>query len=192
MIEFYKNDDISRQLPRRKDVIRIKDPVTGEKTAVPKRVMMFNLREAFAIFKEINPIDEIGLSKFCTLRPTEVSIVSSKSQEVCCCPYCENMKFLFTASRWKEGTNMKELSDLVATMVCDTHCPACMKCQCKDCPYATDMSATLQELMDDDREELLVKQWKGSLLEIKELVLCASEIHCKEISCTLCSSCRGQ
>ena len=41
------------------------------------------------------------------------------------------------------------------------------------------MSATLQELMDDDREELLVKQWKGGLLEIKEFTvtdLC-DEIH---------------
>ena len=169
VIQFYKQDDISRQLPGWMDVINVKDPLTGEKTTIPKRLMNLNLREAFAVFKETHPDVQIGLSKFCTLRPKEVNIVSSKSHEVCCCPYCENMNFLFNASRWKDDTNIKQMSDLLATMVCDTANPACMKCLCKDCPSATDMSATLRDLMDDDRDELLVKMWKGGgALEIKE------------------------
>ena len=162
VLAFYKRDDISRQLPGRKDIVRIKNPQTGNKDVFNKRLMNFNLREAFTIYKEENPNDTIGISKFCSLRPKEVGIVSSKSQEVCCCPYCENMKFLFDASKWKADAKITQISHLVAAMVCDPENHGCMKCQCKDCPRATDMSDTLRDMMDDEQSEILVEQWNGS------------------------------
>lgn len=150
-----------------KDVRRVKDKVTGEKRTIINRLLMFNLREVYSLFKEKNPTITVGLSTFCASRPLEVKLASNKSQEVCCCPYCENMLFLFNAAPWSVDSHIKQLPDIVASLVCDTTSEACMKCVCQSCPRSTDTSFTLRALMDLNIEEVIYKQWKGGLLEMK-------------------------
>lgn len=177
--QFYLQDDISRQQPGMKDVRRVKDKVTGKKRTVINCLLMFNLREVYQLFKEKHPTVKVGLSTFCTLRPIEVRIASCKSQEVCCCPYCENMLFLFKAAPWKEDCHIKQLPDMITVLVCDTNDEGCMKSHCQSCPRSIDTSEILLASMDRDVEEVILKQWKGGLLEIKETTvqeLC-EEIH---------------
>ena len=52
---FYRRDDILRQLPGIKDVISVKNVATGNNTKIQKRLLMLNLREAWTIYTEDHP-----------------------------------------------------------------------------------------------------------------------------------------
>ncbi|GBN42625.1 hypothetical protein AVEN_91886-1 [Araneus ventricosus] len=62
---FYYRDDVSRQLPGKKDVKSIRNIETNKKACLQKRLLMYNLKDAFQLFKIDRPNIEIGLSKFC-------------------------------------------------------------------------------------------------------------------------------
>ena len=55
VINFYKRDDISRELPGKEQVKSVKSKETGIKTLCPKRVLNFTLRETHKLFKEEFP-----------------------------------------------------------------------------------------------------------------------------------------
>lgn len=164
--DFYLQDDISRQLPGKKDVKSIKNVETGKKEKVAKRMLMYNLREVHKLFMDQHTEHKIGLSKFCELRPQQVMLVSSKSQDVCCCPYCENMMFLFSAVKWK---NNMTLNDLLTLCVCDPDNAQCMKRLCTRCPIATETTTLFLEWLQDNESEVTVKRWNGGTLTCREM-----------------------
>lgn len=164
--DFYLQDDISRQLPGKKDVKSIKNVETGRKEKVAKRMLMYNLREVHKLFMDQHTEHKIGLSKFCEFRPQQVMLVSSKSQEVCCCPYCENMSFLFSAVKWK---NKMTLNDLLTLCVCDPDNAQCMKRLCTSCPIATETATLFLEWLQDNESEKTVKRWNGGTLTCREM-----------------------
>lgn len=131
-IDFYYNDDISRILPGKKDVKSVKDALTNKKVKLQKRLLMYNLREVYELFKTDNPNETIGLSTFCQLRPEEVQTVGSKDQEVCCCPYCENVAFLLKKCKWNT-INIQSERELISLIVCDQENADCMKQKCEKC-----------------------------------------------------------
>lgn len=166
IVKFFLRDDISRQLPGKKDVISVKRD--GVKVKVAKRLLMFNLKETHqAYLKEHEGLGSVGISTFCNLRPKEVSLVSSKSQTVCCCPYCENIQLLFKSVQWSRtyNYNPKNVRELVSMVVCDQECSKCMKRDCKQCPTDATICETLNTAIDDDRESILVNQWKKGKLD---------------------------
>lgn len=165
--QFYNQDDISRQLPGRKDVKVVKDKETGEKKTLVKRLLMYNLREAFILFKEQNLEIMIGLSKFCELRPVNILLVSFKSQEVCCCPYCENIKFIFNSLKWSTMI-IKSLNDLVEYLTCNSKSSICMQGSCKECCIVANVLNKMMNsaLLADERQDFSYMQWKGGKLEI--------------------------
>lgn len=66
---FYCDDENSRPCPGKKDFVRVTE--NGEKIEKQRRLLMCNLDEAFALFKE-KPLEvKIGFSKFAELRPKE-------------------------------------------------------------------------------------------------------------------------
>lgn len=168
--QFYCRDTISRQYPNRKDVINIKKS-DGTREAVAKRLLMYNLREVHHLFKAEYPNTQIGLSLFCTLRPIHCVIVSSKSQEVCCCPICANLKFLFYSVKWMpsevDNRPPSSIREMLVTFVCDPENTACMRGECTECPIRTTDDFAILDLIDEDNEavEIQIKQWenKGNL-----------------------------
>ena len=69
VISFYKEDDISRPMPGKKDCFTIGK--NGEKIKVQKKLVLSNLEETYRQFKDRYPETEIGFSKFASLRPRE-------------------------------------------------------------------------------------------------------------------------
>ena len=70
VVQFFYDDDVSRQMPGKKDCVTIKEE--GRRIVKQKRLLLANLREAYVHFKGENPDLAIGLTTFCTLRPREV------------------------------------------------------------------------------------------------------------------------
>lgn len=76
--------------PGQKDVKSIN--LDGKKCNVRKRLLLGNLKEIFKKFKKENPTVEIGLTKFCSLRPDYCVLAGSGgTHRVCVCPIHENM-----------------------------------------------------------------------------------------------------
>ncbi len=55
---FFQVDEYSRLLPGKKDVVSV-----SKNTYQQKRLLLCNLKEVYAMFKEIYPMDKIGFSK---------------------------------------------------------------------------------------------------------------------------------
>ena len=66
--DFFEDDSISRQMPGKKDCISVRDS-EGKKVNMQKRLVLSNLKEVFAKFKELDDHPDIGFSSFAALRP---------------------------------------------------------------------------------------------------------------------------
>ena len=70
VISFYKEDDISRPMPGKKDCFTIEK--NGEKLKVQKKLVLSNLKETYRQFKDLYPETKLGFSKFSSLRQESV------------------------------------------------------------------------------------------------------------------------
>ena len=66
--EFFLREDVSRWTPGRKEYVK----VGREKKQ--KRYMNMTLKEAFSIYQEEDHAESVKFSKFCELRPQEVTM----------------------------------------------------------------------------------------------------------------------
>ena len=91
---FFEDDNThARLMPGKKDFVSIKRNVHKQ-----KRLLLCNLKELYAHFKEHNPDVSIGFSKFCSLRPKWcVTVESSGTHSVCVCTYHQNAILLVDA-----------------------------------------------------------------------------------------------
>jgi hypothetical protein len=90
--DFFLLDSVSRQAPGRRDFVIVRHD--GEKKHIQKRHLLWSLRETFAIFQKENPSVQVGLSKFCSLRPINVMLSAEMPRDVCLCQYHENIKMI--------------------------------------------------------------------------------------------------
>ena len=79
--DFYCNDEYSRVMPSKKDCVSIK-----KNTHVQKRLILCNLKELYANFKEQHSDIKIGFSTFCLLRPKWCVNVGASGTH-CLCMY---------------------------------------------------------------------------------------------------------
>ncbi|GBO13558.1 hypothetical protein AVEN_54992-1 [Araneus ventricosus] len=134
VIDFYKQDSISRILPGKKEYVSVKDPVTGKRTKYQKRILIMKLKEAYQLFKEEAKI-YIGLSTFAALHSAEVFPVSQRDHEVCMCMYRENIEMLLDCLN-KINKNVKLPTNAEIAMketVCGNKSLNCCKRNCKEC-----------------------------------------------------------
>ena len=90
--KFYHRQDISAEMSGSKDCITIKDE-NGTKIKIQKYLLLGNIREIYAIFKEENPGLKLGFSTFAALRPKEcVFAGSAGTHTVCVCSTHQNVK----------------------------------------------------------------------------------------------------
>ena len=123
VVEFYSNDEFSRIMPGKNDYVSI-----GKNNHVQKRLILSNLKEMYAMFKEEHPQIKIGFSKFCSLRPKWCILVgASGSHSVCVCTIHQNVLLLVKA------VNL-DYHDLIDMIVCDHTSRECMIHRCEICP----------------------------------------------------------
>lgn len=97
-------------MPGKRDTVMVQE--NGVRVTKQKMFMGMTIREAYALFKEKYPNDvsmkhnqiyvsivksvslplqDIGSSKFASLRPPEVQLTGSLPRQVCQCPYHQNI-----------------------------------------------------------------------------------------------------
>ena len=125
---FYQSDDISRVMPGRKDYVSVR---VGEgRVHVQKRLVLCNLRELYATFKDQHPSDHIGFSKFASLRPKHCVLAgASGTHTVCVCTYHQNVKLMIHAAGL--DTSHKHI---ITQAVCNPSQPQCFLDKCTACP----------------------------------------------------------
>jgi len=133
---FYKNDEFSRLMPRKKDYVSI-----GKNIHQQKRLVLSNSKERFHSFKTQHPHVQISYSKFCSFRSKWCILPgASGTHSVCVCTYHQNTKLLVEAL----GSDFT-YKDLLAKLVCSTENKDCMLGRCENCP---------------DKQELIELLWR--------------------------------
>ena len=139
-------------MPGKKDFVSIKKNVHKQ-----KRLLLCNLNELYALFKEQNPEVKIGFSKFCTLRPKWcVTVGSSGTHSVCVCTIHQNAKLLVNAIKTGHCT----YKDLMGMIVCDCDSKTCMVHRCDKCPGTDSLREYLETLLSEEHEEVAFQQWQ--------------------------------
>ena len=130
---FYIRDDISYQLPRKKDTIVVKEE-DGSKVTYQKRILFNNLRENFELFKEENKDVDLSRSSFAQLRPPFVVPKAALARRNCLCLYHENVCLLLESlDTYVAGKYCSFLQTFTDSLVCDTNNEECMFSCCSLC-----------------------------------------------------------
>ena len=127
---YYNVDSISRQTAGRKEFVISREG--GKKKHLQKCHLLYSLKEVHALFLKENPSIKIGLSKFCSLQPVNVS--SSMPRNVCCCQYHENIRLLCDCLSKEVPGFTSYSSEFVNNFVCNPESEECMLGKCSRCP----------------------------------------------------------
>ena len=93
VLAFYEVDEYTRLMPGKRNCVSL-----GKKEYRQKRLLLCNLNELHAAYKQKHPAHKIGLSKFCSLGPKWcVTVSSSGTHSVCGCTIHQNTKLLVEA-----------------------------------------------------------------------------------------------
>lgn len=130
VVEFYERDDISRMCPGKKDYVSVK--VDGAKIKKQKRLLIVNLSEAHHLFVQDSGM-QIGLTKFCALRPKHVLPMTIRDQEVCMCKYHENINMLATGIHRVVDEIPASGEDVAKLTVCNASDEDCVSRDCEHC-----------------------------------------------------------
>ena len=150
----YDDDEYSRAMPRKKDFVSI-----GQNIHKQKRLLLCNVKELYAEFKQKNPQMEIGLSKFCSLRPKWcVNVGASGSHNVCVCMHHQNAILLVNALSAPCTYN-----DLMKMIVCDVQRNECMLHRCSECPDTKPLrDFVTADLVRSVIDEMEYSQWQST------------------------------
>jgi hypothetical protein len=93
VIDFYCDDEYSRLMPGKKDCVSIARNVKKQ-----KRLLLCDLKELYAAFKQKYPDLKVGFSKFCSLKPKWCVLVGcSGIHSVCVCTIHQNVVLMLGA-----------------------------------------------------------------------------------------------
>ena len=158
--DFYCNDEYSRVMQSKKDCLNIK-----KNTHVQKRLILCNLIELYANFKEQHSDIEIGYSTFCLLRPkwcfdvgasgTHLGHIWDTSGTHCVCTIHQNVNLMLSSVKLD-----KEYHNLVEIIVCSRENKQCMIHRCEDFPgninlhnyLSTSLNPADSDEEDDDQK----------------------------------------
>lgn len=166
--EFYECDLISRMMPGQKDYVSVKD-LSGNRIQKQKRLILCNLKEAYALFKQKHTDNKIGFSKFAELRPKHCVLAgASGTHSVCVCTIHQNFKLMMIGGKIAELTAtddvpLKTHKDCIALVICNPPQPACYLGDCKECEkadYILILKERLRNLMNENMVDTVTyKQW---------------------------------
>ena len=99
-------------------------------THMQKWLLLCDLKELYAAFKQNYPHLKTGFSKFCSLRPKWCVLVGcSGTHSVCVCTNHQNVILMLGAVNLD-----KDHHELMDMMVCSRDSKECMIHRCKNCP----------------------------------------------------------
>ncbi len=128
ILQFYESDENSRMCPGKKDTVSIRNK-DGDKIKHQKRLVLSNLCELYATWKEANPYKKVGFSTFAAQRPKYCVLAGSTgTHAVCVCKYHQNPKLM------AEACLKSSVHDFMKVCVCSIESEKCMMGHCKDCP----------------------------------------------------------
>lgn len=156
---FYCCDTVSRQMPGMKDCVSV--TIDGKRLNVQKRLILSNLKEVFALFKEKYPEHQVGFSKFADLRPKQCVLAGAAgTHAVCVCTIHQNVKLMFQGARLETLTDGYNYHNCLAEIQCNPPRVQCYLGACLECPGVTKLREKLEVHFDEhviDRIEF--KQW---------------------------------
>ncbi|XP_048845329.1 uncharacterized protein LOC125716737 isoform X3 [Brienomyrus brachyistius] len=157
IIAHYQDEEFSRMCPGMKDCVSVK---TDDGTVYKqKRLILVNLKELYLEYTKRHPDDDVGISKFCELRPLWCRTVNASGMHsACVCQIHQNVK-LMTAALPGSDT----YKDILEKMVCCTENRDCMLHLCDDCPGSDALDLYLTNLFKDSEydldDEISFQQW---------------------------------
>ena len=164
---FYRQDDISRVMPGKKDCLSILRD--GNKTLFQKRLVLGNLKEIYQTFKSQHPSMKISFSKFAMLRPKECVLAgASGTHSVCVCTIHNNVKLMMNGSMMASVTANEEVpvshyGHALAKMMCNPSLPKCHLGECPCCPGKQPLREMLLKCYEEsDVDEVEFKQWTST------------------------------
>jgi len=160
--EFYLLDSISRQAPGMRDYVIQRS--NGKKAKLQKRHLIWSLKDTYALFKSEHSDIEIGLSKFCSLRPSNVLLSSATPRNVCLCQHHDNIRLLCDCLSKEISSFPCYSNSFVDSFVCDVNSETCMTGNCKNCP---DFMTTLRDEASLD-EETTWHEWERVTVDATE------------------------
>jgi len=138
VVKFYLDDRYSKVLPGRRDVISL-----GGGAYEQKRLLLCNLNELFALFKNEFSDHKIGLSVFCSLRPKWCVTAGAKGvHTVCVCQIHQDTKLMLHSLQIED-----HYRELIKLFVCDDKNRECMLRICQNCPKPAQISEIFEDLM---------------------------------------------
>lgn len=164
MYEIYKEN--SRDCPGKKEFVKVKH-ADGSREEIQKSLLLNNLEEIYANFKEQYPNEKIGFTKFCSLRPENFVLIDSKdgAHNVCVCVYHQNLKLLLEAANleklcFDDEEKILNYKDIINLTVCKEPTENCFYVKCKNCPGFDVPYDKLKILFEKNNiSSITVKQW---------------------------------
>jgi len=154
---FYVRDDISYQLPGKRDTVVVKKD-DGSKVTYQKRILLNNLRENYELFIEENKTISLSHSSFAHLRPPFVVPKAALAHRNCLCLYHENVCLLLKSlDKYVAGNFCASLELFTDSLVCDTNNEECMFGRCSLCEDF--FTKKIQENISNKDDEISWSQW---------------------------------
>lgn len=147
--KFYLNDDISYQMPGRKDTKSVKG------VQMQLKFMLMTVGECYQLFKTQNPEIKFGKSIFYQSRPENVRPISETPPNLCVCIYHANFEFMLKSLSEMVPSVPKVAKDFLNTICCDIKDEVCMTSNCKKCYSICDILPLKLNLNQNARW----KQW---------------------------------
>ena len=152
IVECYNNDLHSRVMPGRKDTVSV--IIDGKRTQVQKRLLYFDLRELYELFKIAEPTVQVGFSTFAKLRPKHCVLAGARgTHSVCVCTIHQNCKLMLDAIDIQKFTKNQEdpicsYKDCLQQIMCKNSTPDCHLDECSKCPGSENLTSRLLEILD--------------------------------------------
>ncbi|CAF1246475.1 unnamed protein product [Rotaria sordida] len=139
IILFYSRDDISYQMPGKRDTIVVND--NGNKITYQKKILLYTIREAYELFLAANPGISVSQTAFAEIRPKHISVKSSMAHRVCISIYHENVNLLLNSlSKHVNGSFCSNLYSFTSALVCDESNYDFMSSNCFTCENYFDLN----------------------------------------------------
>ncbi|CAF2142451.1 unnamed protein product [Rotaria magnacalcarata] len=130
---FYVRNNISYQLPGKRDVVITKED-DGSKITYQKRILLNSLRENYELFKEENKNVNLSRSSFAEFRPVFVIPKAALAHRNCLCLYHENICLLLKSlDKYVGGNYCSSLETFTDILVCSTNNEDCIVGCCVIC-----------------------------------------------------------
>ena len=141
-------------LPRKKEYVSIATNIHKQ-----KRLFLCIMNQLYVAFKK-NPNVDVGISKFCSLRPKwSITVgLSSGTHSVCLCSYCQDAVLLVGAIDWN-----LTYKDLMKFMNCNIGNKECMVHRCNNCPGADSLQLFFEKKLEElEIYDITFTQWQNT------------------------------